>query len=218
MFFLFFLLLLFSASRGSSGSSLLIPPSYETFYGFDFTLTVNPLTFTFPRVFGFGGGTLTLGSSFGLPYSRTFTLVDETPFSCAWCSGCIFQSAPPAALFSYTASAWSICSAACGLGTQTRSIQCVNAAGTTVAPINCRGTPPSGSQACNLGPCAGALVPARPSDCPPACTPSLRGNSFCNAVCNSSACNWDGSRHPGEKRGKKERGKKRKKKDKKERK
>ncbi len=60
----------------------------------------------------------------------------------------------PCILYTYRVGAWSACSAACGGGVRTRSVECVDPAGNPAT--DCRGIRPPSQQTCNIYPCAGA--------------------------------------------------------------
>ncbi|MFO0738222.1 MAG: thrombospondin type-1 domain-containing protein [Labilithrix sp.] len=97
-----------------------------------------------------GGGTQT----------RTVTCVDNlsTPVSSILCT----DPAPPTtqacntqscATYSWFTGPFSTCSATCGGGTQSRTVQCVDGGGTPVSPSNCVGPAPAATQFCNMQPC-----------------------------------------------------------------
>ena len=55
--------------------------------------------------------------------------------------------------FTWYTGTWGACSVTCGLGTQTRLVQCQNLNGQVVADCNCISPKPLVSQSCDAGPC-----------------------------------------------------------------
>jgi hypothetical protein len=56
--------------------------------------------------------------------------------------------------FSWDVGEWSACSMACGTGTQTRTVTCVDQSGAAAADASCSGTKPTASAACTGNNCA----------------------------------------------------------------
>lgn len=164
----------------STNIAVLTPPYYETFWGADLILVVNPITFNFP-VFG----KKTLGESFGLPYTKKFSLKPKSLFSCNFCSGCLSF-----ATYAWFSGDWTSCTAVCGGGIQTRLVQCRDAINNPASEALCRGNKAESSQSCNTDKCP-VGQPATLGNCPSTCTALMLGNGFCNTECNSLACAYD---------------------------
>jgi len=59
-------------------------------------------------------------------------------------------------IYTWVAGSWDSCSASCGSGTQTRSVDCYSSAGNVIVPSGCdMSLKPEESQACNLASCEG---------------------------------------------------------------
>jgi hypothetical protein len=109
--------------------------------------------------------------------------------ACAWQSG---NSAIPGScacsdgVFTWVLGDWSVCSASCGGGNQTRTVECHDSAGNTVSDSLCSGAAPAVTQACNTQSCPGGSVSAcgicsSTSQCPSGhnCQALQGGDSFC---------------------------------------
>lgn len=92
--------------------------------------------------------------------SRAVTCLNEaTPAPASACAGLPMPpstqacSAPACVTYAWHAGDWSSCSAACGGGTRTRAVQCVDSMGGVAASGLCAGASPPTSESCNDQPC-----------------------------------------------------------------
>ncbi len=104
------------------------------------------------------------------------------------------------ATYSWQTSSWGACSASCGPGTQTRTVQCVrNETGAVVPDANCGATPkPASSQACNNGACATCPAGTMNLSCGAQCSYSLpegqEGDTeatFCSSTSSITTGGWE---------------------------
>lgn len=87
----------------------------------------------------------------------------------------------------FVPSAWSTCSATCGGGTQSRSVQCIDSQGNILPLSDCSGTPPATSRACNQQQCETfSWRVTSPGPCSAACGGGIQ---YRTAFCVSSAGN-----------------------------
>jgi len=106
---------------------------------------------------GYGACSATCG---GGTQTQTVVCKDSngTVVQDSFCTGAkpaVAQTCNPQACVTYhwQQGGWGLCSVACGGGTQTQSVTCVDSNGNTVANGNCAGAPPASVQACNTQAC-----------------------------------------------------------------
>ena len=104
-----------------------------------------------------GGCSVSCGSGLQI---RTVQCLDNTSAVVAdsFCTDpkpATVQSCNPGACvtYSWVPAAWSSCSATCGPGAETRTVQCRNNSNVVVADVNCTTAKPATVQSCNLGAC-----------------------------------------------------------------
>lgn len=93
----------------------------------------------------------------------------------------------PSPVANWVAGEWGACSASCGGGTQTRSVQCINYRGEAVADSNCSGAKPAPTQACNTQACptSGPWTVGAWSTCSASCG---GGTQTRTVVCSYDSC------------------------------
>ncbi|MBU1218566.1 hypothetical protein KKF34_09620 [Myxococcota bacterium] len=80
-----------------------------------------------------------------------------------------FVSTSQGAVFNWTISSWSECTAVCGGGTQTRTVVCVDGSGNIVSDTLCGNPKPVESQVCNTDPCNYSWGVSPWSECSTSC-------------------------------------------------
>ena len=215
------------SSCGASGGA-----SYQVKGGLTAAVSAEQLTVSLPFL---SSASVTIGKPL-LPWSTSSDLMPLSPISCAVCRGCLplplaltqsgsgsgsggggsggssgstAVTAPIA--YTYDASSWGYCSLPCAPGgTQSRSVTCVAARGSTRVVVDgsfCASqTIPDSVRTCNSGVACSAVgiavlpsplppgsgnVPTWASLCPVTCTPLL-GNGQCEVACNLVGCQFDG--------------------------